>query len=353
MRKFGKILTAAAAAGMLLCSSALACFAEDYTYTVTFYAGNQGTFTGTDGLSIPEGASVDYDQEEGKWIKVSDLAAGDVVSFNDLQGSVSLGDSSKYYVQGIRESGRDNDEIGNTLIRVDSDEDFVAAYGIRGNMTSYTVNYQDADGNELAPSRTYYGNVGDKPVVAYLYLEDYIPESLGLTRTLSANEAENQFTFVYNPVETQVIVEPGDTTVITTTEPGTGTAGTGTAGTGTDTAGTGEAGTDETDTGTGTDGTGTAGAETDGTQTGEPGTGDGEGTEQLPDDQVPQGNQDITDLDDEEVPQGNIDLGGDEETSAGAESTSNLPLIIGAVVGIAAVAVLVVLVIVVSKRRSR
>lgn len=350
MRKFGKILTAAAAAGMLLCSSALTCFAEDYTYTVTFYAGNQGTFTGTDGLSVPENATVTGD---GNQIVVSGLLADDVVSFSDLQGSVSLGDSSKYYVQGIRESGRDNDEIGNTLIRVDSDEDFVVAYGIRGNMTSYTVNYQDADGNELAPSRTYYGNVGDKPVVAYLYLEDYIPESLGLTRTLSANEAENQFTFVYNPVETQVIVEPGDTTVITTTEPGTGTAGTGTAGTGTDAAGTGETGTDETGTGTGTDGTGTAGAETDGTQTGEPGTDDGEGTEQLPDDQVPQGNQDITDLDDEEVPQGNIDLGGDEETSAGAESTSNLPLIIGAVVGIAAVAVLVVLVIVVSKRRSR
>lgn len=345
MRKFGKILTAAAAAGMLLCSSALTCFAEDYTYTVTFYAGNQGTFTGTDGLSVPENATVTGD---GNQIVVSGLLADDVVSFSDLQGSVSLGDSSKYYVQGIRESGRDNDEIGNTLIRVDSDEDFVVAYGIRGNMTSYTVNYQDADGNELAPSRTYYGNVGDKPVVAYLYLEDYIPESLGLTRTLSANEAENQFTFVYNPVETQVIVEPGDTTVITTTEPGTGTAGTGTAGTGTDAAGTGETGTDETGTGTGT-----AGAETDGTQTGEPGTDAGEGTEQLPDDQVPQGNQDITDLDDEEVPQGNIDLGGDEETSAGAESTSNLPLIIGAVVGIAAVVVLVVLVIVVSKRRSR
>ena len=116
MRKFGKILTAAAAAGMLLCSSALACFAEDYTYTVTFYAGNQGTFTGTDGLSVPENATVTGD---GNQIVVSGLLADDVVSFSDLQGSVSLGDSSKYYVQGIRESGRDNDEIGNTLIRVE------------------------------------------------------------------------------------------------------------------------------------------------------------------------------------------------------------------------------------------
>ena len=40
-------------------------------------------------------------------------------------------------------------------------------------MTSYTVNYVDENGNELAPSRTYYGNVGDRPVVAYLYMDGY------------------------------------------------------------------------------------------------------------------------------------------------------------------------------------
>ena len=149
MKKFGKYLTAAAAAGMLLASSVLTCAAaEDYTYTVTFYAGNQGSFSGTAGLSVDGAADV---ANEGNRIVVSGLEAGTVLSFDDLQGSVNLEDSGKYYVQGIRESGRDNDEMGPTVIRVSEDTDYVVAYGIRGNMTSYTVSYQDAEGNELAP----------------------------------------------------------------------------------------------------------------------------------------------------------------------------------------------------------
>lgn len=362
MKKFGKYLTAAAAAGMLLASTVLTCAAaEDYTYTVTFYAGNHGEFSGTSGLSVDGNADID---PQGDKIIVSGLAAGDVVSFDDLQGSVTLGeDSSKYYVQGIRESGRDNDEMGPTVIRVSEDTDYVVAYGIRGNMTSYTVSYQDAEGNELAPGRTYYGNVGDKPVVAYLYMEDYVPRTLGLTKTLSANEAENQFVFIYDPVETEVIVEPGETTVITPDQPGTGTGtGAGDAGTGTGAEGTGGAG-QTGQTGTDADQPGGAGAEGQepggtGGGTGPGGTGEGTEpggtTEEIGEEEVPQGNQDITDLDDEEIPQGNLNLGGGEEEGPVAIAKSlDTPLIIGAVIGIGAIVVLVSMVIMVNRRRRR
>ena len=37
-------------------------------------------------------------------------------------------------------------------------------------------------------------------MVAYHYIEGYQPQAYNLTKTLSKNEAENVFTFVYEPV---------------------------------------------------------------------------------------------------------------------------------------------------------
>lgn len=345
--------------------------AEEYTYQVTFYSGNQGTFNGTEGLSVDNHSSgSQYAVEEnGDEITVSGLKQGDIVSFDVQAGAVQMADDSKYYLRGIRQSGRDNDTVQTSAFRVDGDAEYVLAYGIRGNQTGYTVNYQDAQGNELAPSRTYYGNVGDKPVVAYLYIEDYNPQTLALTRTLSENEAENVFTFVYTPVPTEVITEPGDTitntTTVTETVPGTtdegtaagtGTAGTGTAGTGTGTAGTAGEGTGAARTageGTGVAGEGTGAAGTDETETGTAGT-DGtaagetdaaadEGTTDIQDEEVPQDNQDLTDLDEEEVPQSNINI--DEE-----EVKKGLPMVAGVAIGVLAVAALGVIIVLVRKR---
>ncbi len=343
--------------------------AEEYTYQVTFYSGNQGTFNGTEGLSVDNHSSGSQYvvEENGDEITVSGLKQGDIVSFDVQAGAVQMADDSKYYLRGIRQSGRDNDTVQTSAFRVDGDAEYVLAYGIRGNQTGYTVNYQDAQGNELAPSRTYYGNVGDKPVVAYLYIEDYNPQTLALTRTLSENEAENVFTFVYTPVPTEVITEPGDTitntTTVTETVPGTtdegtaagtGTAGTGTAGTGTGTAGTagegaGAAGTAGEGTGAAGEGTGAAGTDetgtagTDGTAAGETDAAADEGTTDIQDEEVPQDNQDLTDLDEEEVPQSNINI--DEE-----EVKKGLPMVAGVAIGVLAVAALGVIIVLVRKR---
>lgn len=343
--------------------------AEEYTYQVTFYSGNQGTFNGTEGLSVDNHSSgSQYAVEEnGDEITVSGLKQGDIVSFDVQAGAVQMADDSKYYLRGIRQSGRDNDTVQTSAFRVDGDAEYVLAYGIRGNQTGYTVNYQDAQGNELAPSRTYYGNVGDKPVVAYLYIEDYNPQTLALTRTLSENEAENVFTFVYTPVPTEVITEPGDTitntTTVTETVPGTtdedtaagtGTGTTGTAGTGTGPAGTagegaGAAGTAGEGTGAAGEGTGAAGTDetgtagTDGTAAGETDAAADEGTTDIQDEEVPQDNQDLTDLDEEEVPQSNINI--DEE-----EVKKGLPMVAGVAIGVLAVAALGVIIVLVRKR---
>lgn len=177
---------------------------SDYTYTVTLYAGKQGTLTSSAGIQVDNrstGSSyqISAPQDNGDVIYITGLKYGDVVMMNG-QKCATLGNSSKYYIGGVRESGHDNQTVSASAFRVESDRDYVIAYGIRGNMVAYTVNYLDEEGNELLESETYYGSVGDRPVVAFRYVENYWPKTYNLTKTLSANEAENVFTFVYTPM---------------------------------------------------------------------------------------------------------------------------------------------------------
>ena len=131
-----------------------------YTYKVTLSAGNKGSISG---------------QEK---IEVQDLNAGDDVSFDLSQIQVT---DEKYYVKGIRLSGRDNAEaLAAPAFNVDGDADYVVAYGIKGNQVAYTVQYQDEDGpTHWQKSQTFYGNVGDKPVVAYRYIEKFYSAGTG------------------------------------------------------------------------------------------------------------------------------------------------------------------------------
>ena len=293
---------------------------------------------------------------------MSNLKYGAFVSF-DVQkdGVVTLNNSDKYYVKGLRKSGRDNSETDELeasrySVTVKGDADYVVAYGIKGNQVAYTVNYQDADGKELLASNTYYGNVGDKPVVAYQYVEGYTPQALALTKTLSENSAENVFTFRYTPIGTTVVTIPGETTTVTTVVPGTtnvetitvpattsagtttGTTGTGTTGTGTTGTGAGTT----TETGTGTDaGTttdtdaGTAGTtETDTTTDTDAGIDSNQDTQTIEEDQTPQGTQEIQDLDEDETP-----LSRDADIDQG-KVKKGFPVAAGIAIGICGVAVL-------------
>lgn len=301
MKKWKRLLVSLLTVSMTIGASAMSVMAaEPYTYKITLSAGNKGTIGG-----------------QSK-IEQADLAAGSTVTFNlnDIQVT-----DDKYYVKGIRLSGRDNDEaLAAPAFTIDGDADYVVAYGIKGNMVAYTVNYQDASGNALAESQTFYGNIGDKPVVAYRYIENYIPDALALTKTLSDNESENVFTFTYTPGATDRIVET--TTTVTTTVPGTATP-TGAAGT------TGTAGTTGASGGTTASGTTAGGTTTGGTAGGTTNADNSQDTTDdtttVPDEQTPKS---LVDLDDEDTPKGNIDA---------KDKTSKTPIAAG--VGIIAVAV--------------
>lgn len=330
MKRWKRLLVSLLTVSMTLGASTMSVMADDttpYTYKVTLSAGNKGTING-----------------QNK-IEQTNIASGSTVTFNlnDIQVT-----DDKYYVKGIRLSGRDNNEtLAAPSFTVDKDADYVVAYGIKGNMVAYTVNYQDASGKSLAESQTFYGNVGDKPVVAYRYVENYIPDALALTKTLSDNESENVFTFTYTPGATDRIVET--TTTVTTTVPGTatpaGAAGTtGSAGTTGAAAGTG---TGTTAGGTAAGGTTAGGTTAGGTTTG--GTAGGttnadnsqdttDDTTTEPDEQTPKS---LVDLDDEDTPKGNIDA---------KDKTSKTPIAAGIGIIVVAVAALVGLIVFLKKR---
>ena len=135
---------------------------------------------------------------------------------------VQLGAESKYYVKDIRESGKDNAETLEEGYRVREDRDYVVTYGVLGNSVSYTVQFQTEDGTDLAPPETYYGNIGDRPVVAFLYIDGYLPQAYNLTGTLQSDPAANVFTFVYTPISEEAAAagaEAGAAAGGTTTTP--------------------------------------------------------------------------------------------------------------------------------------
>ena len=333
MKKWKRLLVSLLTVSMTLGASTMSVMADDttpYTYKVTLSAGNKGTING-----------------QNK-IEQTNIASGSTVTFNlnDIQVT-----DDKYYVKGIRLSGRDNNEtLAAPSFTVDKDADYVVAYGIKGNMVAYTVNYQDASGKSLAESQTFYGNIGDKPVVAYRYIENYIPDALALTKTLSDNESENVFTFTYTPGATDRIVET--TTTVTTTVPRTatpaGAAGTtGSAGTTGAAAGTG---TGTTAGGTAAGGTTAGGTTAGGTTTG--GTAGGttnadnsqdttakdKDTATSEDEQTPKS---LVDLDDEDTPKGNIDA---------KDKTSKTPIAAGIGIIVVADAALAGLIVFLKKR---
>ena len=294
--------------------------AGTYTYTITLSAGNMGTISGQE-----------------KTVYTGAVYGESWASFDLSQVQVT---DERYYVKGVRLSGRDNaDALAAPAFRVTGDADYVVAYGVRGDQVAYTVQYQDEDGETLAASQTFYGNVGDKPVVAYRYVDGYIPQSLALTKTLSANEEENIFTFVYTQgdpdtivrTETETTVVTGEPSVITVVAGAPAAAGTAAGGTAAGAAG-----------GTGTGGAADAG---DGAAAGEVADG---GTETVEEEPVPEGTQDIVDLDEEETPFGDLEI--EDNTGANAEGLS----MVGSVAVAAAAGVILICLIVylMKKRRS-
>ena len=331
--------------GLSVCNVSAA--GASYTYRVTIYAGNQGNFSGADGVVLSN-RDATVVQTEDK-IVISGLNYGDEVAYT-AQTDVHLDEESKYYVQGIRLAGRDNDTVAASAFIVERDLDYVVAYGIKGNQVSYTVKYHDQNGNEMLPSETFYGNVGDKPVIACKYVNGYYPQASGLTKTLKENAAENILTFIYKPV-------PGPTveTVITTIVkeeiidnvqivPGSssGNSGIGTGGTGEDSEPEDVDDSDE-------DGEGTeSGDEVDGGTGSDDESEQGDGTDEGNNTDDGDGDDIIIDLDDEDTPLSNLDPMIDEP-----DKFISLVGYIGLVLAASAALIALIIVALILRRRAK
>lgn len=280
--------------------------AEPYEYTITVSAGNRGLINGQEKVQIT-------------------CAPNEEVNLATYISQIQLTED-KYYVKGIRLSGRDNSEpVVSTVFKASEDADYVVAYGIKVNQVAYTISYQNEAGEPLVADAVFYGNVGDKPVVAYQYIEGYVPQTLAMTKTLHDNASENIFVFQYKPVEQNQVVET--TTTVTTVVPVTTTT-TGAAATGTqEVTAAGTQGVT-----TGTTGTSTLGG---GTQ-----TTSGE-TVEIPNEETP---RELVDLDEEEIPKANVSL--KEDTKKG------FPMVAGILICILSMAALGTLILSLKKRKK-
>lgn len=324
MRRWKVICMSLLIFSLILLANSQTAFAaeEEYTYTVRLYTGNIGALTGR-GIEISSSqASI---SSGGDCAVISGLKYGDMVYIRP-QDAANVTDE-RYYVKGVRRSGRDNEEAESPTFYVACDRDYVVAYGVKGNMAAYTVNYQDTEGKTLLQSDTYYGNIGERQYVASRYIEGYQPTTLNMVKTLSANAAENVFTFQYVKVVSNETAEPGNGTGGTSSTVTTTTSSTGGTGT-TNNNGTTNADDD---------------AEADEESVEEAALG-GDAALILPDEEVPLAQQNLEDLDDGEVPLANIKL-----DQAGT-IMGYLPVYIG--IGATAVLLLLIAAIYLSRRRK-
>ena len=311
MRKFKTILMVALAVAFLFVPSfgSLAAETTDTnTYKITISAGKHGTIEGSDKISkdVPAGQGYSFGTES---------VVLNTTTATDEAGNVTEV-PSKYFAKGFRISGRDELYAEISLL-VQEDTDYVVVYGVAGNQTLYTVEYVDANGNALAEPDKFYGNIGDKPIVAGKYIAGYAPQAFALTGTLVENPTEssevNNFKFIYTPSQIDyyervtAYVDGGTYTVYTAGGAAGGGAG-GAGGGATNVTGGG------------------AGAVTPGDENA--GGGAGGGVE---------GPSEIIDLDDEETPLANIDV--DSESAGKA-----LPLFAYVGMGLAAILAIIAMV---------
>ncbi len=178
----------------------------DTSYRVRVYGGNEEIgklLAGEENVYTEE---VAFDTETGTYGTFEfDLAQVEIVD-------------ERFFAKGLKVSGKDNSTYLTGPLTIYRDSDYVIAYGMKENMVTYTVTYLDENGDPFLDENgdpieeTFYGNVGDKPVVAFRYFEGYQPVDQALTGTLSADPTENVFTFEYKvtePITTEIIIPGG------------------------------------------------------------------------------------------------------------------------------------------------
>ena len=174
-------------------------YAEDdtneNTYTVTISAGLHGMLEDEKGNPVKQITVQIGADEEWMW------------NPNDYEIKDENIDEN-YYFKGYHVAGIEGALAGAQTVT--HDIVFVASYGIEHNMVKYYVNYVDENGKGIGPVRkAYQGNVGDKPVIAYVHIKGYAPLVENYTVTLKEDEV-TELTFVYRRVKSNsgtIIIE--------------------------------------------------------------------------------------------------------------------------------------------------
>ena len=168
MKRMKRIASLAVVLVLLACA-AVSAGAAPATYKVTVSGGQYGEDKGT--IEVPAGT---------------------------MYSAPTQSDSGKYYFKGYHIAGREG-LVGS--VKVDRDLELVASYGMKGTMVSYTIHFVEYGTTiERHPSETYYGNIGDKPVAPYVYIEGFEPQAYNITGTLTSGP--NDWTLYYYRIVT-------------------------------------------------------------------------------------------------------------------------------------------------------
>ena len=154
----------------------------DTTYTIFVYSGKEGYF-GTEDVTR---------------IRFTGLKYGENFTVDLGEYGLVVKNADQYYARGVKDAGHDNDEIYQSYtFTVTEDMSFAVAYGMKGGMVEYTVNYVSEDGDVLHEPETFWGMPGDKPVVSYRMVDGYLPYWYNEEKRLTDDPADNVFTFTY------------------------------------------------------------------------------------------------------------------------------------------------------------
>lgn len=212
MRRTNRITSLILSAGLIL--SMLLFLRVDvdaaYDYKVKFIIGGTGQenakfISNPEALVLVSDTATAAISEDGKELIISGLQYDDEIIFDPKLGvgitPVTVTDEdgnefsyTKYLVKGIRRSGADK-WVAKSAFQVKNDETYVIAYGV-GTIVSYKVNYLDAAGNELIPTATYYGLLGEEVYIPYRYVDGYVPNAYNIDVLFL--EENQEFTFTYD-----------------------------------------------------------------------------------------------------------------------------------------------------------
>ena len=176
---------------------------DDYDYTVTIFGGLHGTVKSVNPVNDQY---IDVQTADKIVLKVP---KGYRWNPNDFE--VTVNDQKYFWGLEFQFAGKEDSPAFD--FEVDTDVDIVPIYRTAYNAVEYTVRYLHVGDNaEVYPQQTFYGNVGEKPVIAYKYKEGYIPTAYNETRTIDEDPSKNVFTFYYETVTEarQEIIDRGD-----------------------------------------------------------------------------------------------------------------------------------------------